>query len=138
MGHTTNRSDRLGARRLPALIAVSISASLALGAVVAACSESTIDVAGGPLSVTVTADPTTQSVGMDVAVRAEVRGTSLSGTILDFGDGQVDSFAAFGANTQTVTQMKAYDSAGTYTIVATAEDPSQGASSGQVTVQINP
>jgi len=117
---------------------VVIAASLAIGAVLSACSESTIDVAGGPLSVIVTVDPITQTVGQEVTVRAEVRGTSLSGTILDFGDGEVDSIAAFGANTQTVTQMKVYQLAGTYTIVATAEDPSQGSSSDQVTVQITP
>ena len=76
--------------------------------------------------------------GEDVTVRAEVRGSTLQGTIIDYGDGQVDSFAAFGANTQTVTQTKVYDSAGSYTIVATAEDPSQGEISAEVMVLINP
>lgn len=125
-------------KKWPAVAAVVFSASIALGAVLSACSESTIDTFGGPLSVAVTAEPTTQTVGQEIAVRAETRGTQLEGTIIDFGDGQVDSFAAFGANTQTVTHMKAYDSAGTYTIVASAEDPGQGTVTDQVVVQINP
>ena len=124
--------------RTAGLWACAVSGALAFGAVLAACAESSIDTFGGPLSVTVTAEPNPQTVGEDVTIRAAVQGTSLEGVILDYGDGQVDSFPAFGANTQTVTQFKAYDAAGSYTVLATAEDPSQGTESAQVVVTINP
>ena len=138
MVYSTNRAHTQGQGRLPALVAVGIMASLTLGAVLLACSESVVDACGGALSVVVTVDPPSQTVGQAVTVRSTANGTSLDGTIIDYGDGQVDSVGAFGACTQTVTQPKTYDSAGTYTVIATIEDLSQGSASDQVMVQINP
>ncbi len=123
----------LRSARFPAL-----AAALAAALVLSACQESSVGTGGGPLDVTVTAEPTTQTVGQAIAIRADAVGTSLDGTILDFGDGQVDSVAAFGANTQTLTRLKTYAAPGTYIIVARAEDVTQGSKSAQVTVQVNP
>ncbi len=119
-------------------LAVGIAAALSMGATLVACQESSVDTGGGPLDVMLTAEPTTQSVGQSITVRAEVVGSSLAGTIVDFGDGLVDSVPAFGATTQTLTRLKTYEVPGNYTIVARAEDAVQGSKSAQVEVQINP
>lgn len=105
---------------------------------VLACSETTFDVAGGDVDVQLTVTPATQTLGQAVTWETAAVGRSLSGTIVRFGDGTVDSVAALGAQTQGLIDMKTYDSVGVYTIIARAEDQFQGAAEDTATVEIVP
>jgi hypothetical protein len=104
--------------------------------VAVACSETTIDTGGGPLAIELFVSPTNQTVGDSVVVRTNAQGTSLAGTIIDFGDGRVDSIPGANANTQGIVTGHAYQTAGTFTIIATVEDLVQGSLSDQATVEI--
>lgn len=103
-----------------------------------ACSESTSQVAGGAVAIEVTVTPTTQTLGLPVSWQTSAVGRSLSGTIVMFGDGEVDSFPALGAQTQELNDQKFYDSVGVFVVIARVEDQLQGFLEDTATVEIVP
>lgn len=115
------RIKRLSSTTL--LVGGLVAAGLALGS----CVDSSLDLpTGGDLEITLTITPGTVTAGGEVLVSASSVGTQLLGTILDYGDGFVDSIPAAGAQTQTVNCPKGYNQEGTFIIQATIQDASQG------------
>lgn len=113
-------------------------AGSALWGVAAACSDSSVEVGGGELAITLTVTPQSVEVGDTVFVTTEAVGTNLAGTIIDYGNGRLDSLSAFGAQTQDHrVRDHFYSAAGTYTIRATVVDLSQGSRSAEATVQVS-
>ena len=100
-----------------------------------ACSESSVEV-GGTLSIQLTVTPATQTQGQPVQWQTSAAGRSLAGTVVDFGDGQVDSVAAMGAQTQALNNEKTYDSVGVFIVVAEVVDQLQGSAMDSATVEI--
>lgn len=118
-------------------VLLSACAGVALGALGMACSSSTVE-GGGPLSITLTVTPLSVAVGDSIRVETQATGTLLAGTIIEFGDGRVDSINAQGAVTQGVRILDHfYSAAGTYLVRATIEDLEQGSQSATATVQVN-
>ncbi|MEZ4424138.1 MAG: hypothetical protein R3E98_12075 [Gemmatimonadota bacterium] len=113
-------------------------AGSALWGVAVACSDSSVEVGGGELAITLTVTPQSVEVGDTVFITTEAVGTSLAGTIIDYGNGRLDSLNAFGAQTQdNRIRDHFYSAAGTYTIRATVVDLSQGTRSAEATVQVS-
>ena len=87
-----------------------------------ACSSTSTDV-GGPLSIMLTVDRTSGRAGVDAfSFHYEATGTDLLGVVLEFGDGQVDSLAAFGAARAGATREHVYASPGTYLASARVQE----------------
>jgi hypothetical protein len=134
-------TTRKGARSEMSLSTGSLRAwwtgmAVACAVAAVACSETTVETGGGPLSIELIVTPTTQTLGDSVVVRTSAQGTALAGTILDYGDGQVDSIPGANASTQGAVRGYTYQAVGTYTITATVEDVVQGSRSAQATVEI--
>ena len=97
-----------------------------------------------PLTVSLTADRESASVGQDIRFRYESRGTNLAETIVEYGNGDRESVpfiytggAPVNIHSQAGHFDYAYDEPGTYVaraIVSTVAGDSQSA---QVTVQIS-
>lgn len=105
---------------------------------VSACSDSSLDLpTSGPLSLTLTVAPTDITAGDEVLVTAASVGTLLLGTVIDYGDGFVDSIGASGAQTQTVNCPKAYNEVGVFVVTATVDDAEQGKQIKQDTVRVS-
>ena len=105
---------------------------------VGACSDSSLDLpTSGPLSLTLTVAPTDITAGDEVLVTAASVGTLLLGTVIDYGDGFVDSIGASGAQTQTVNCPKAYNEVGVFVVTATIDDAEQGKQVKQDTVRVS-
>lgn len=117
--------------RRQARVALSLGALCLLG-----CSDSTLQVGGGDLSIELSVTPTTQTAGVPVDWTTSAVGTSLLGTVVEFGDGMADSAAALGAQSQSLSNQKIYDSVGVYTVIARIEDSLLGESEDTVTVEI--
>jgi hypothetical protein len=101
-----------------------------------ACSSAEITL-GGALSVT-TSSNAPVSVSDSLVLEYDVTGQSLAGLQLAWGDGQVDSVGFLGAQTAGGRRAHLYDSAGSYTIRATAVDQYQGSMVSELPVVITP
>lgn len=102
----------------------------------AACSSSEITL-GGPLNVLLSTNAPI-SVSDSLIVDATVQGRSLLGLVITWGDDQVDSLFASGAQSAQYRVAHLYDSAAVFTIRATAVDQLEGFSTEEVTVTVNP
>lgn len=103
----------------------------------AACADSTrVLPTSGPISLVLTVTPKSINAGEQVTVSASSVGTFLLGTVLDYGDGFIDSIGASGAQTQSVTCPKGYNEPGTFIITATVDDGQQGRLSRQDTIVV--
>jgi PKD repeat protein len=72
-----------------------------------------------PLTITLTAEPSTTVVGEDVTFRFQATGTNLTSITLDFGDGTTHAIGTSGARTASGSALHAYNEAGEYEVVAT-------------------
>ena len=102
----------------------------------AACSTSEITF-GGDLSVTVSSNAPV-SVSDSLRLNYDVVGQSLAGMAIEWGDSQIDSVSFLGAQSAGGSEAHLYDSAGTYTVRATAVDQLQGSEAAELTVTITP
>jgi len=107
--------------------------AVVLGA--AACSDLTFE-GGGPVSITLTATPTTVATGADVTFTYDLKGEFLDGVTLDFGDGAADTAFAPGAQSAHGSFVHAYDAAGAFTAIGVAYDGRQGPDSATVVIQV--
>jgi hypothetical protein len=104
-------------------------------AVLVACSEISSE-GGGPVSITLTADRTTAPVGGEIVFSFEAKGTSISGVIVEYGDGVADSVVAFGAVTAAGELLHTYSGPGNYQVDGRVEDAVRGVARDQLTVTI--
>lgn len=113
-----------------------VGAGLVTFATLSACSDTEVT-GSNPLTIELTATPETALVGDSIEFMYSATGALLTGTILDFGDGRVDSIPAFGAQSQGGRVKHAYAAAGMYVVIARVEDSIEGALTDQVTVGIS-
>ena len=110
--------------------AVVLAALMAWG-----CSD--IKITGAkPLTFTLDADRTSAPVGVEIEFHFEATGTYLNGVILEYGDGASDSIVMNGAQTASGRRKHAYDDAGTYQVIGTLEDASEGPRTATLSVEI--
>lgn len=106
--------------------------------VLAACADSSLDLpTAGELSLTLEVTPNPISAGQQTTVAASSVGTSLLGTVIDYGDGFIDSIGAAGAQTQTVRCPKGYNEPGMFVIKVTIDDQFQGRLTREDTLQVD-
>ena len=107
--------------------------ALAVGAT--ACSDLTFE-GGGPVSITLTATPTTVATGTDVTFTYDIAGEFLDGVTLDYGDGAADTAYAQGAQSAHGKFVHAYDASGSFTAIGVVYDGRQGPDSATVVIQV--
>jgi len=117
----------------------SITAVLLVAAAASAgCSDLTF-VGGDPAAFELTIEGSaTPLVGDTAAFRYQASGTSLSGVILEYGDGVADSIGTFGAVTASGVAVHTYAEAGSYVVEGRLEDAVQGVVRDEVTVEVLP
>ncbi len=102
------------------------------------CAESSLDLpTSGDLDLVLTVSPKTISSGGEVVISTSAIGTSLLGTVIEYGEGSVDSIQAAGAQTQTATRSWTYPNPGVFVIRATVDDSFQGRLTREDTVTVN-
>jgi hypothetical protein len=101
-----------------------------------AWSCSSITSTGKPLTITLTADRTTAVVDQEVTFSYEATGKSISGILLEFGDGALDSINSYGSQSATGRRTHAYAEAGDYVAVGTVFDFSEGTRSATISVTV--
>ncbi len=127
---TKSRSSRTWA--LAALV------TFAALSILAGCVDSTLDLpTSGDLDLVLTVSPKTVAAGGTVVVSVSAIGTQLLGTVIEFGEGTVDTATAAGAQTQTATRSRVYPTAGVFVVKATVEDLIQGSLTREATVTVN-
>lgn len=109
---------------------------VAVSAVIGWSCSSIASSGGEPLSLTLTADRQTAAVGQDVTFTYEARGTSISGVLLDYGDGALDSINSFGSQSATGRRVHAYGEAGDFTVVGTVFDAVDGTRSSTAAITV--
>ena len=125
-------------RRSSRTLALAAAAALTTLGVLVGCADSSLDLpTSGDLDLVLTVAPKTVAAGGSVVVSVSVIGTQLLGTIIEFGEGTVDTATAAGAQTQTVNRTQVYPTAGTFVVKATVEDLIQGSLTRQDTVTVN-
>ena len=117
-------------RILRSVVPVGVAAALA------ACSSVTTS-DGGPVSVELTADATTVVAGSQLPINYAASGQYLSGVIIQYGDGLLDSIPLYGAQSASGRVQHTWDSAGSYTVRAEAIDPTQGSATHQLAVTVS-
>jgi hypothetical protein len=100
-----------------------------------ACSDVTFE-GGGELTFTLTADRTSAPVGTEVQFDYEASGTFISGVIIQYGDGALDSIPSNGAQSSAGVRRHAYTEAGEFLVIGRVEDAAKGALTEQITLQI--
>ena len=97
-----------------------------------------------PLTITLTASQESASVGQEIRFRYESRGTHLSETVVEFGDGKTETVpfiyaatAPVNVNSQAGYFDHGYDEPGTYVARATVSTVAGDVQSATVTVQIS-
>ncbi len=95
---------------------------LLLVAAAVACSDTGVFVSGEPVRITLEVDAPSLDQGETHRFRIEAGGRSLLGVVIEYGDGQVDSIIAAGAQTATHVQDHIYAEPGPYLVRARAED----------------
>jgi hypothetical protein len=66
----------------------------------------------------------------------QVKGTSLDGIVIEYGDGVADSVFTQGAQTATGSVAHAFEVAGSFTVVGRAEDGSTGTATAQIAIVV--
>ena len=117
-------------RTLRTVVQVGVAAALA------ACSSTTTS-DGGPVLVELSADQTTVVAGSKLPIDYTASGQYLSGVIIQYGDGLLDSIPLYGAQSASGRVQHTWDSAGTYTVRAEAIDPTQGSATDQLSVSVS-
>ncbi len=102
----------------------------------AACSDITFQ-GGGPVTISLTADRTAVPAGGTVTFTYEVKGKSLEGVFVDYGDGTAeDTVITVGAQTASGRVSHAFGLPGSYTVVGRAEDAATGTATAEVVIQV--
>jgi len=114
--------------RLPGLLILLLAA---------ACGETGVET-GGPVEIRLEVTEPTRNLGSEHTFRVEARGRFLLGAILDFGDQQADSAAAFGAQSLASVFTHTYAEPGTYRVLAIAEDGTGEVARDSTTVEVLP
>lgn len=108
----------------------------ALVTMTVACSDSELTF-GGPLELVLTSNSPVSETD-SVVVNYTIRGTSLVGMAVAWGDSTVDSLYFSGAQTAGGRLPHLYSSEGTYTVTAQVRDANQGMTTEEMTVIVNP
>ena len=97
-----------------------------------------------PLTVTLTASQESAAVGQEIRFRYESRGTNLSQTVVEYGNGELETIpfiytggAPININSQAGHFDNAYEEPGTYVARATVSTVAGDSQSATVTVQIS-
>lgn len=101
----------------------------------AACSDITFE-GGGPVTIQLSADRTDLPAGGSVTFTYDVRGTYLSGVVIDYGDGVADSVFTQGAQSAAGVVSHAFELPGSYTVIGKAEDSATGTATAEVVIQV--
>jgi len=110
---------------------------LTVGAAVG-CADSSVDLpTSGTLDLVLTVSPKTIPSGGTVKISTSAIGTQLFGTVIEYGEGTVDSIGASGAQTQTATRDWTYNTPGLFVVRATVDDAFQGRLTREDTVTVN-
>lgn len=117
-----DRASRLGVATLLGLLA---------------CSEVTFE-EGLPLSITLSADKTSAQVEEEISFTFEAQGRALVGVTLAYGDGQVDSVFAAGAQRAGALRTHAYEEPGNFVVIARAIETFGEEATDELAVEIVP
>lgn len=109
---------------------------LAVSAVIGWSCSSIASSGGKPLTLTLTTDRQTAAVGQDVTFTYDATGTSISGILLEYGDGALDSINSYGSQTASGRRVHAYGAAGDYVVVGTIFDAVDGTRSATAAVTV--
>jgi hypothetical protein len=102
------------------------------------CSDLSVQ-GGGPLDITLAVSQTSAAVGTEIEFSFVAQGTSLSGVILDYGDGSaLDSIPTSGAQSASGRRQHTYGDAGLFQMTGTVEDAVQGTFSRQLSIEVTP
>lgn len=105
------------------------------GAILAACSDVVFE-GGGPLRITVTAEPASPRAGQEARLVYDAIGSILVSVVVEYGDGTADTVDTFGAQTASGYFVHTYQEPGAFTVIGTVFDNLQGPASTQLTVQV--
>jgi len=108
---------------------------LLTGAILTACSDVVFE-GGGPLRITLSAEPASPRAGQEARLSYDAIGSMLVGVIVDFGDGTADTVDTFGAQTASGYFLHTYQAPGTFTVIGSVYDNLQGPASSELTLQV--
>lgn len=103
---------------------------------VAACSSVTFE-GGVPISIELSADRTAVPTGTEVNFTYNVKGTYISGILIDFGDGVADTVYTQGAQTAAGVASHSYSEVGSFTVVGVADDSATGTATAEVVITVS-
>jgi len=106
-------------------------------AVLCVCACSSITFEGGrPVTIQLSADRTDVPGGGSVTFTYDVKGTFLSGVVIEYGDGAADTVLTQGAQSASGVVSHAFQLPGSYTVTGRAEDSSTGTATAEVVILV--
>ncbi len=101
----------------------------------AGCSDVTFE-GGSPVTISLSADRATASVGENVLFVYDARGSILDGVTVAYGDGVADTAYTSGALSARGEFLHAYGLSGSFTAVGVVYDAVQGSDTATVVIQV--